>query len=434
MSYDITAYGAVGDGKTLCTAAIQPAIDACHQNGGGRVVVPAGTFKTGTIWLKSHVELHLESGATLLGSENLDDYNSEDAYVQNYRCDEEEWCGKHLIIVHEQQDVSITGFGVIDGNGHLYYCEPEKRWNFLWVDGLALAKDKERLRPGQVIVFVECQHVRVQDIRMQNTTCWNIHFHGCEFVQVRGVTIQNPSTYANTDGIDIDTCRHVTVSDCIIDTADDAFAIRGAGQRLVNPPEACEYVTISNCVLGSSSGAFRFGVGNSPIRHVRISNLTIKRCATAFIFTSNYSAARGMYTPISDVMIQNVSVAQTQRAIKFAAVEQGEIRDILLENVFCRTFAGSYVKAPEGDHIHNVRFENVRLEVADWGQMNDEVLAERRPNVLWIEEADGFTFRHVQILGADKTVMPWESDIMVKNGTPVVENCCLMLKKEGDVR
>ena len=430
MRYDILDFGAVADGKTLCTAAIQAAIDACHAAGGGTVVVPAGTFKTGTLWLRSHVELHLSHGATLLASENWDDYNAEDSYVQNFRSNAEEWCGKHLIVAHEAEDVAITGHGKIDGNGHLYYCEPVKKWNFLWVDGLALAKDKERLRPGQVIVFVECKHVRVQDIRMQNTTCWNIFFHGCEFVQVRGVTIENPSTFANTDGIDIDTCRYVTVSDCIIDTADDAIAIRGAGHRLVNPPKACEHVTITNCVLGSSSGAFRFGVGNSPIRHVRVSNIAVKRAASAFIFVTNYSAEREMYTPISDVMISNVSVAETQRALKFTAVKKGEIRDVVLENVTCRAYAGSYVKAPEGNHIHHVRLEKFRLEIMDRGEMDAETLAERRPNVLWMEEADGFTFRRVQILGTDKTAMPWESDVTVQNGTPVTEDCDFRLKKE----
>ncbi len=430
MRYDITDFGAVADGVTLNSAAIQAAIDACHAAGGGTVVVPAGTFKTGTIYLESNVELHLSHGAVLLASENLDDYNAEDAYVQNYRSNEEEWCGKHLILAIEKENVAITGNGVIDGNGQAYYDAPVKKWNFLWVDGLALSKDKERLRPGQIIVFVECRRVRVQGIRMQNTTCWNIHFHGCEFVQVRGVEIRNPSTFANTDGIDIDTSRFVTVSDCIIDTADDAFAIRGAGHRLQNPPTACEHITITNCVLGSSSGAFRFGVGNSPIRHVRVSNLTVKRCATAFIFTSNYSAAREMYTPISDVVIENVAVEQTQRVMKFAAVGKGEIRDILLKNVTCRTFAGSYVKAPEGNHIHNVRLEDFCIEVMDFGKMDDAVLAERRPNVLWMEEADGFTLRRVQIVGADQTVMPWESDITVANGDPVVEDCDFRLKKE----
>ena len=430
MRYDILDFGAVADGKTLCTAAIQAAIDACHAAGGGTVAVPAGTFKTGTLWLRSHVELHLCHGAVLLASENLDDYNAEDSYVQNFRSNAEEWCGKHLIIAHEAEDVAITGHGVIDGNGHLFYGEPVKKWHFLWVDGLALSKDKERLRPGQVIVFVECKRVRVQAIRMRNTTCWNLFFHGCEFVQVRGVTIENPTTFANTDGIDIDTCRFVTVSDCIINTADDAIAIRGAGHRLVNPPEACEHITITNCVLGSSSGAFRFGVGNSPIRHVRISNIAVSRAATAFIFTSNYSAANGMYTPISDVTISNVSVAETQRVMKFAALEKGEIRDILLENVSCRAFAGSYVKAPEGNHIHNVRLENFRLEIADWGEMDEQTLTERRPHALWMEEADGFAFRRVQIFGTDATVMPWESDIMVVHGDPAIEDCDFRLKKE----
>ena len=113
-----------------------------------------------------------------------------------------------------------------------------------------------------------------------------------------------------------------------------------------------------------------------------------------------------------------------------AATEKGEIRDVVLENVTCRALAGSYVKAPEGNHIHNVRLENFRLEMLDFGRMDDEILTERRPHVLWMEEADGFTFRRVQILGTDQTVMPWESDVMVQNGDPMVEDCDFRLKKE----
>ena len=90
------------------------------------------------------------------------------------------------------------------------------------------------------------------------------------------------------------------------------------------------------------------------------------------------------------------------------------------------------MKAPEGNHIHNVRLEDFRIEVADFGKMNDEVLAERRPHVLWLEEASGFTFRRVQITGADQTVMPWESDVMAEHGDPVVEDCDLCLKKKSE--
>ena len=423
MLYDITAYGAVGDGKTLATAAIQQAIDACHQNGGGRVLVPAGCFKTGTLWLKSHVELHLEMGAVLLASEDLADYNAEDAYPQNFRSDTEQWCGKHLLIALEAEDVALSGLGTINGNGHLFYDVPEKRWHFLWMDGLALSKDKKNLRPGQLLCFIQCKHVRVQDIRIQNNTCWCCYFHGCEFVQVRGVSIQNPGTYANTDGIDIDICRHVTVSDCLIDTADDAFAIRASKYRLTKDMEACEYITISNCVLGSSSGAFRIGVGDSPIRHVRVSNIVVKRAATAFILTSNYSASLGRYTPTDDVAFENISVADCSRVLKFGAAEQGVIRDISFCNVHAACCAGSYMKSPEGKHIQNVRFENFVIDVKDKGKMPQDMRTERREHVIWMENVTGGVLRHMRIRGMDKTAEPWEAEVKAEGCGLVLEDC-----------
>lgn len=113
--YNIRSYGAVPDGKTVCTAAIQSAIDACAANGGGRVTVPAGIYKTGTIWLRSGVELHLEFGSELLASENFDDYNEIEAYPQNLNSPiNEQWVGKHLIIALEVENVAITGLGTVN--------------------------------------------------------------------------------------------------------------------------------------------------------------------------------------------------------------------------------------------------------------------------------------------------------------------------------
>ena len=116
MNANILDYGAIGDGKTLSTSALQSAIDACAASGGGRVTVPAGRYKIGTIWLRSRVELHLEMGAELFASENYDDYNATEAYEQNFDGFSEGWTGKHLIIAHEVEDCAITGFGTVNGN------------------------------------------------------------------------------------------------------------------------------------------------------------------------------------------------------------------------------------------------------------------------------------------------------------------------------
>ena len=112
MNTNILDFGAISDGIALNTKAIQNAINKCAESGGGRVTVPAGVYKTGTIWLKSHVELHLEAGAEFLASDNLDDYNSTDAYEQNYDCLQEGGVGKHLIIAHEIED--IIGIPALD--------------------------------------------------------------------------------------------------------------------------------------------------------------------------------------------------------------------------------------------------------------------------------------------------------------------------------
>ena len=226
MQYVITDYGAESGGKTLCTAAVQAAVDACAADGGGTVVVPAGTFLIGTVWLKSRVELHLQHGAVLKASADLADYNDENAYPQNFGSDGEKWCGKHLIIALEQTDVAVTGDGTIEGcadtvyGGKLHYCS-----NSAWREGYYLLRDGAPLRPGPMVCFVECDRVRVTGVTLRGATCWNLLLHGCYYATLTGLTIRGDKQHVNTDGVDLDTCRYVTVSDCIIDTGDDALAM-----------------------------------------------------------------------------------------------------------------------------------------------------------------------------------------------------------------
>ena len=167
--FNIIDYGAVADGITLNTVMIQKAIDECSQTGGGRVVVPRGIYETGTIWLRSGVELHLSKGATLLASDNMDDYNDLEAYEQNFSVNFEWWVGKHLIIAHEVENVAITGLGTINGN---CYAFVEDNFNipqwFRWRAGTIKLKDPEKMRPGQLIVFIESKNIDVRDITIKN--------------------------------------------------------------------------------------------------------------------------------------------------------------------------------------------------------------------------------------------------------------------------
>lgn len=303
---NIMDYGAAADGSTLNTEAIQQAIDACAQEGGGTVLVPAGRFVTGTIRLKSNVELHLAHGAVLKASEALADYNELGEYPQNYDCLSEDWCGKHLIIAVEQENVAITGSGVIEGCAEAYFAGPKKFCTeYIWSEGYYTTGEERPVRPGQMVCFIECRHVLVQDITLRNSTAWNLFLQGCDYVKVRGLSILNSKQHANTDGIDIDCCSFVTVSDCLIDTGDDCIAIRGCAQRLtVHPGKKCEYITISNCVLSNSPCAVRFGVGTGEIHHVTISDCVIARSGEGLTFMTGWQGRGGVR--ISDINISNI--------------------------------------------------------------------------------------------------------------------------------
>ena len=338
MTYNIIDFGAVSDGKTLCTTALQKAIDQCSADGGGRVLIPAGRFISGSIYLKSGVDLHLEMGAELLASGNLDDYNPLDAYPQNADGLSENWVGKHLIMVIEQENVAITGLGKINGNGESFLVSsvaPAREMPYVWMDGVREVKDKEKLRPGQLICFIESKNLFVSDITIVNAPCWCLFFHGCENVRVRGLYIDNDKTFLNTDGIDIDCSRFVTVSDCNIKTGDDCIAIRTGSARIKNKLP-CEYITVNNCNFSSSASGFRIGVGTGHIRHVRVSGITIEKTAFPLNFMTAYRGRGEAF--IEDVNFSDISVTYCAFPILLQG-ECGAIRDITIENYRANSIA-----------------------------------------------------------------------------------------------
>ena len=214
-TFDVRDFGAKGDGAAKDTVAIQRALDACAK-AGGRVVVPPGTYLIGTVFLGDGTELHLQEGATLLGSPDLADYNAPDAYPQNFCSPREGWSAKHLILAVERRNVSITGRGVIDGNGRAFFDpKPRFRSKIGWRHGgcNAYGKPAEQRRPGQEIVFVECSNVAVCDVMFKDMSCWSCLFHGCDGVVVGGVKVRNGLLNLNTDGFDIDSCSNVSVGD-----------------------------------------------------------------------------------------------------------------------------------------------------------------------------------------------------------------------------
>lgn len=407
--YNIMDFGAMADGRTVSTESIQQAIDTCHANGGGRVVIPRGEFVSGTIWLRDHVELHLEMGALLKASINLEDYNPEDAYVQNFGCSGEEWLGKHLILAVECEDVAVTGLGVIDGRGDFFFEEPRLYpWmsGYGWRDGFSKARDKELLRPGQLMCFIESRHVVVEGITMLNCTCWSCFLHGCEYVNVHGIKVFNGKTAGNTDGIDIDCCRFVTVSDCIIDTGDDAITVRCSTQHLKNKEMLSEYITVTNCTCSVSASAFRIGVGTGRIRHVRISNITIARAGTAIQYMTSYSHRGEAH--IEDVNFSNISADNVGFPFQLGG-DVGSIRHVTLENMRIRGLAGAKVVAKGDCVMEDITLRNVDIYInRDDRELSEKSLEARGQYMLNVSNIRGAVLDGVRVFAEDGVAQKWE--------------------------
>ena len=283
--YYVADFGAKPDGVTLNSARIQAAIDFASANGGGRVVFTPGNWVTGTIYVKDNVTLHLEQGATLLGSTNPWDY-IKDPYVG--------WTS--MIFSIKQKNVGITGGGTIDGRGFTtanHMVEYIHRG--LFEDPMKLDRPNETNRPEN-IYFRECDGVTVKDIFLKDPGSWNQTYDQCHNVYVEGITVDSKS-YWNNDGIDIVDCEDVVIRNCYIDAADDVFCFKSHSYE-----HMCKNVLLENCVGRSSANGIKFG-----------------------------TVSKGGF---KNFTIRNMTIFDTYRsAVTFAAVDGAEIEDITVDGL-----------------------------------------------------------------------------------------------------
>lgn len=355
--FNVYDYGAKGDGHTKDTQALQKAIDACHSAGGGMVYAPAGRYLSGTIYLKSHVELHLSTGATIVGSPNREDYNADDVFPENEVFTRERVSGAHLIIAYLQENVSITGSGTIDGNSAqiLGPLVENTVASYRYKSGNFEIKD---WRPGQMIFMCRSNRIAVRDVTLLNSPYWNLFLLGCDDIQIRGLTIDNPAATPNGDGIDIDCCRNVTVSDCIIRSGDDCITVRANRRPLGDHAQPSENITVTNCTLSSPTCAFRIGVGDGEIRRCTISNIVIAEARTAVNINSRYSTRQLHGVSIEQVHFSDIIANVVMPIVVNAgpgAVPPAKISDISFSRFRVIASAGSQIAGTADVPLHNIR-------------------------------------------------------------------------------
>ncbi|MGY5355686.1 glycoside hydrolase family 28 protein [Wenyingzhuangia sp. IMCC45467] len=271
--YYVNNYGAVNDGVTLNTKAIQKTIDECAKNGGGTVTFKPGEYLSGSVFIKSNIKFLVPKGVTIKGSENIKDYKEIDTRIAGI---EMVWPAA-LINVKDQNNVSLEGDGIIDGQGKVF-------WDYYWdlrkndyePRGLRWIVDYDAKRPRTLLVS-NSENVFVKQLNIQRAGFWTVQVLYSKYVTVDGLVIRNNigGHGPSTDGIDIDSSKWILVQNCDIDCNDDNFCLKAGrdwdGQR-VN--KSTEYVVIKDCMARQGAGLFTIGSETSgSIRHVYVSNI-----------------------------------------------------------------------------------------------------------------------------------------------------------------
>lgn len=370
MTTTITDHGAVGDGTKLATSAIQTAIDACAKAGGGTVVVPPGRYVSGTIELRSRVDLHLEAGAVLVGSPRLEDYRDNGfVHVDNHFSGAEGGKSLSLIYAGGAEDVGIRGRGTIDMSSDAFFdfdtLKPMKGVDEadLTAEQRAEATVVKKDGPTLPIFFASCTRVEISGVRFVNAPSWTINFTLCTDVKVHHITIRDDLRVPISDGIHICGSTDVIISESVISCGDDCVAITG----VTSWDTASERIVITNCTMQSSSAGVRVGFLASKVRDVVVSNLAIHDSSRGFTI---FAGDDGW---VENVSIANVIVRSRIRAgnwwgkgeplVICAAQSSGRIENVTVRGMTARCENGAVIAA-DGGSVRNIVLDDWTVELA----------------------------------------------------------------------
>ena len=419
--YDVRQYGAKGDGRTLDHQAINKAIEAAAANGGGRVVLTAGTYLCGSIRLKSFVELHLMSGAKILAAPaKMKAYDESEVFGgPEYQDGGHTYFHNSLIWAEGQQHVSITGQGMIDGEG-LTKRDTEKAGN---VQGGSIGTG------DKAIALKRCRQVTIRDITIFRGGHFAIIVTGCEIGTIDNVTIDT-----NRDGIDIDCCKYFTVSNTKVNTPnDDAIVLKSS--YALKQPVLCEHILITNClVTGYKLGTFldgtyvpekvnwvcgRIKLGTESNGGYR--NITISNCSC--MWSSGLAFEEVDQGRMENIVVSNISMSHVHHYPIYITTgcrnrgpkertDVSSARDIYINNVVADdvdSLAGIIVTGMKDAPIHNVSLSNIRIQYRGGGKLVTTPYREQGtnyPEPRWAgpTPAYGLFARHVEGLRLQNVV------------------------------
>ncbi len=410
--FEITKYGAVGDGAKDCSVAFHNAIEACSRAGGGRVIASAGIFRTGPIHLRSKVNLHVSAGASLRFIPDPGLYlpavytRWEGVECMSYSA---------LIYAFEQEDIAVTGSGILDGqadrerwwpwNGSPFYGggpnQPNqtaaRRRLFKMGDDDVPVRERlfgegSYLRPN-FLQFYRCRNVLIEGVSVHNSPMWQIHPVLCSNVTVRGVTAASHGP--NNDGCNPESCRNVLIEDCLFDTGDDCIAIKSGrnrdGRRVGAPSEN---IIVRNCQMKDGHGGVTIGSeASGGVRNVFAENCRMDSPNLDRALRLKTNSVRGGF--IENIFMRNVTVGQVADAVLSINLfyEEGNagqfppvVRNIRMTNVSSRKSKfGLYLRGYPNAPLRDIRLERCSFDNA------------AQPDV--IENVEGLVFDDVTVNG-----------------------------------
>jgi polygalacturonase len=419
--YDVRDYGAKGDGKTLDHIAINKAIEAANADGGGQVVLSAGTYLCGSIRMKSNVDLHLTAGARILAAPaSMKAYDESEVFgAPEYQDGGHTYFHNSLIWAEGQQNVSITGRGMIDGEG-LTKKDTEKGGN---VQGGSIGTG------DKAIALKLCRNVTIRDITIYRGGHFAIIVTGCDIGTIDNVTIDT-----NRDGIDIDCCKYITVSNTKVNTPnDDAIVLKSS--YALKRPVLCEHILITNCIVtGYKLGTFldgtyvpekvnwvcgRIKLGTESNGGYR--NITISNCSC--MWSSGLAFEEVDQGRMENIVVTNISLSHVHHYPIYITTgcrnrgpkertDVSSARDISINNVIaddCDSLAGIIITGMEGEPIRNVSLSDIRIQYRGGGKKVTKPYREQGTNYpeprwagptpaygLFARHVDGLQLRNVK--------------------------------------
>ena len=419
--YHVRDYGAKGDGKTLDHIAINKAIEAANADGGGQVVLSAGTYLCGSIRMKSNVDLHLTAGARILAAPgSMKAYDESEVFgAPEYQDGGHTYFHNSLIWAEGQQNVSITGRGMIDGEG-LTKKDTEKGGN---VQGGSIGTG------DKAIALKLCRNVTIRDITIYRGGHFAIIVTGCDIGTIDNVTIDT-----NRDGIDIDCCKYFTVSNTKVNTPnDDAIVLKSS--YALKRPVLCEHILITNCIVaGYKLGTFldgtyvpekvnwvcgRIKLGTESNGGYR--NITISNCSC--MWSSGLAFEEVDQGRMENIVVTNISLSHVHHYPIYITTgcrnrgpkertDVSSARDISINNVIaddCDSLASIIITGMEGEPIRNVSLSDIRIQYRGGGKKVSKPYREQGTNYpeprwagptpaygLFARHVDGLQLRNVK--------------------------------------